>query len=114
MEQRFFAHHGQSPALTVYFNAAISTPSGRHGAAILAHPGVASVLKIFLTVVLNNDSNNTTTAEHATNFDTKTPSTSARLFSHTAMRNVTPLLLQRFSKKKSGTTDLNTVPDAKE
>ena len=39
MEQRFFAHHSQSHALTVYFNAAISTPSERHGAAFLAHPG---------------------------------------------------------------------------
>ena len=97
-----FVHHGESPALTISFNAAISTPSGRHGAAILAHPGVASVLKIFFTVVLNNDSNNTTTADHATNFPSKTPSTSARLFSQTARRNVPPLLLQHFSEKKSG------------
>ena len=73
-----------------------------------------AVLKIFFTVVLNNDSNDTTTVEHATNFPTKAPSTSARLFSHTARRNVPLPLLQRFSEKKSGTTDLETVPDAEE
>ena len=43
-----FAHHGESPALTIYFNAATCTPSGRHGAVILARPGAVSILNIFL------------------------------------------------------------------